>query len=82
MSTTSVFNIRQGPLESLRNYLARFYKAIIKIVTPNQEMQVGAFQNGLKEGHFNESLNHNLALSLEEVVTKVECYIKGKEINA
>lgn len=44
-------------------------------------MFVGMFQNGLKTGHFSESLAQKSASSLEEVVTKVECYIKGEEKN-
>lgn len=39
------------------------------------------FQNKLKEGHFNESICQKPPLSLEEVVTKVESYIKGEERN-
>lgn len=44
-------------------------------------MFVGAFQNGLRAGYFNESLAQRPVTSLVEVVTHVECYIKGKESN-
>lgn len=56
ISTTSLFNDRHESNESLRSYLARYNDATIKVVNPNQELFVGAFQNGLRVGPFNESL--------------------------
>lgn len=44
-------------------------------------MFVGPFQNRLRAAHFNESLTQRLAKSLAEVLTRVECYIKGEESN-
>lgn len=66
----------------MREYLAYFNEATIKVVHPNQEMFVGAFQNGLRAGTYNECLTQRLTPSLEEVVTHGECYIKGEERNA
>lgn len=82
MSITIMFNICQGPLESLRDNLTRFNKAIIKVIPLNKDMFFRAFQNGLKKGHFNESLAQNPTLMLAKVVPKTNCYIKGKERNA
>jgi len=56
VSSNSLFNVRQGQSESLRNYLARFNDSIIKVYNPNQELFVRAFQNGLRASQFNESL--------------------------
>lgn len=42
---------------------------------------MGAFQNGLKARHFNESLTQRPTSLLEEVATRAKCYIKGKERN-
>lgn len=55
VSTTSLFNVHQGYFETLIKYLVLFNKETIKVSHPNQEMFVGAFHNGLKVGHFNES---------------------------
>lgn len=55
-SITSLFKIGLGPLESLKDYIARFNESTIKVVPPNQEIFVSSFKNGLKMGHFNESL--------------------------
>jgi hypothetical protein len=56
VTATSIFATRQNHAETLREYLARFSEATIKVSNPNQEMFVSAFHNGLKVGHFNESL--------------------------
>jgi hypothetical protein len=79
---TSLFNVRQGHSESLRDYLARFNDTTIKVINPNQEVFVGAFQNGLRSGQFNESLAQKPAGSMEEIIARADCYIKGEESNA
>lgn len=56
VTTVSLFNVRQGPSEPLQEYMARLNEETIKVSHLNQEMFVGAFQNGLTVGHFNESL--------------------------
>lgn len=82
ISTTSLFNVRQEQNESLRSYLARYNDTTIKVVNPNQELLAGAFQNGLMVGPFNESLAQKPADSMEEIISRVECYNKGEESNA
>ncbi|XP_045810471.1 uncharacterized protein LOC123904913 [Trifolium pratense] len=82
VTSTSLFSIRQSHNESLRSYLARFSEATIKVSNPNQEMFVAAFHNGLRAGHFNESLAQKPASSMQEVNKRAECYIKGEESNA
>ncbi|GAU24562.1 hypothetical protein TSUD_149030 [Trifolium subterraneum] len=82
VTATSLLSIRQNGPESLREYLAHFSEATIKVSNPNQEMFVAAFQNGLKAGHFNESLAQKPAESMQEVMKRAECYIKGEESNA
>jgi len=82
VSTTSLFNVWQEQNESLRSYLARYNDATIKVVNPNQELFVGAFQNGLRAGPFNESLAQKPTNSMEEIKSRAECYIKGEESNA
>jgi hypothetical protein len=77
-----MFALRQGHAETLREYLARFSEATIKVSNPNQEMFVAAFHNGLKAGHFNESLAQKPAETMQEVMKRAECFIKGKESNA
>jgi len=77
-----LFNVRQGQSESLRNYLAWFNECTIKVSNPNQELFVGAFQNGLRADQFNESLAQKPAYSMEEIISRAECYIKGEESNA
>src|SRR6187399_1757652 len=82
VTATSLFTIRQNHAETLREYLARFCEATIKVSNPNQEMFVAAFHNGLKAGHFNESLAQKPSTSMQEIIKRAECYIKGEESNA
>ncbi|GAU29723.1 hypothetical protein TSUD_264590 [Trifolium subterraneum] len=82
VTATSLFGIRQGHNENLREYLARFNEATIQVSNPNQEMFVAAVQNGLKVGHFNESLAQKPASTMQEIMKRAECYIKGEESNA
>lgn len=42
-------------------------------------MFVEAFQNGLKFGHFNESLAQKSSTNMDEVMNIAECYIKDEE---
>ncbi|KAK2433879.1 hypothetical protein QL285_019087 [Trifolium repens] len=82
VTATNMFSLRQRSSESLREYLARFSEATIKVSNPNQEMFVAAFHNGLRAGHFNESLAQKPAETMQEVMKRAECYIKGEESNA
>ncbi|GAU22813.1 hypothetical protein TSUD_142530 [Trifolium subterraneum] len=82
VTTTSLFTIRQNYAETLREYLARFSEATITVSNPNQKMFIAAFHNGLKAGHFNESLAQKPATSMQEVIKRASCYIKGEESNA
>ena len=43
-----------------------------------QEMFLGAFQNGLKAGNFNEYFVQKLAALMEEIMTREEYHIKGE----
>ncbi|MCI26369.1 hypothetical protein A2U01_0047564 [Trifolium medium] len=67
VTATSLFSIRQNYAKPLREYLARFSEATIKVSNPNQEMFVAAFHNGLRAGHFNESLAQKPASSMQEI---------------
>ncbi|GAU49429.1 hypothetical protein TSUD_181760 [Trifolium subterraneum] len=82
VKATRLFTIRQNYAETLREYLTRFSEATITVSNPNQEMFVAAFHNGLKAGHFNESLAQKPATSMQEVIKRASCYIKSKESNA
>src|ERR1044072_425084 len=73
--------MRQRPSESLRDFMARFNEETIKVSHPNQEIFVAAFQHGLKAGQFNESLAQKPAKSMDEIITRAECYVKGEESN-
>lgn len=79
VTITSLFNVRQGASESFREYMAQFNEETLKVSHPNKEMFVGAFQNGLKSYHFNESLAQKSATSMKEVMNKLNVIPKGKK---
>ncbi|MCH82063.1 gag-pol polyprotein [Trifolium medium] len=77
VTVVSLFSIRQENAESLREFLARLSEDTIKVENPNQEMFMATFQNGLKAGHFNESLAQKPAVSMEEIMKRAECYMES-----
>jgi hypothetical protein len=79
---TSLFNLRKNQLELLHEYPARFSEATIQVLNPNHKMFVVVFHNGLKVGHFNESLAQKSATLMQEIIKRDECYIKGEQSNA
>ena len=81
VANTSLFNVRQRPTETLQDFMARFNEETIKVSHPNQEIFVAAFQHELKVGQFNESLTQKPAKSMDEIITRTECYVKGEESN-
>lgn len=66
-------------LSPVREYLARFIGEPIKVVNLNQETLVRDFQNNLKGEHLNESLVQKSVTSMEQIMERVECYIKEKK---
>lgn len=56
MVVINLFNIRQGPFESIGEYLALLNEGTIKVIKLKYKVFIGAFVNGLREKHFNESL--------------------------
>ncbi|GAU40547.1 hypothetical protein TSUD_367500 [Trifolium subterraneum] len=82
VTATRLFTIRQNYAETLREYLARFSEETMTVSNQNHEMFVAAFHNRLKAGHFDESLAQNPATSMQEVIKRASCYIKGEESNA
>lgn len=61
--------------------MARFSEEIIKVSHLNQEIFVGAFQHCPKVVQFNKSLAKKPTSNMDEVITRVECYIKVEELN-
>ncbi|KAK2430708.1 hypothetical protein QL285_029018 [Trifolium repens] len=82
VTVTSLYNICPNQLELLHEYPARFNEATIQVLNPNHKMFVDIFHNGLKTGHFKESLARKSATLMQEIIKRVECYIKKEESNA
>lgn len=75
-------DIKQGPGETLKAYLARFNENTIKVREPNQRTLLSASVKGVRSGSFNNSLEQWQPTSMDEVRRRAECYINGEEANA
>lgn len=81
-STATLFNARQRPNETLREYLGRFSDITVDVEHPDQRQFVDAFTNGLRGGQFNESLANRPPTNIQEILARAEAYMKGEESNA
>lgn len=79
VSTSSLFKVRQGNFVYLWEYLSCLSKVTIMTVNPNQDMFVEAFHNYLKIRQFSEPLTQKPSNSMEEIMSRMECYMKGEE---
>lgn len=81
MSTTNLFNVREGQSKSLREYLVRFNKAAINVINLKYDILIWAFQKLVKDKHFNEFLAKKTANSNVVEHGRVKCYVKCKDKN-
>ncbi|GAU41091.1 hypothetical protein TSUD_139940 [Trifolium subterraneum] len=75
-----LFDVRQRPTEPLKNYLARFNSATLKVTEPNEDIFVMAFEKGLSSGTFSEALTLRKANSMNEIQMRAEKHIEAEEI--
>ncbi|RDY07090.1 hypothetical protein CR513_08846, partial [Mucuna pruriens] len=67
LEVADLFDIRQAKGESLKNYLARFNNATVRVNDPDQKFSVKAFQKGLKATPFSDSLALRRPINMEEI---------------
>jgi len=75
-----LFDVRQNPDETLREYLNRFCDACTNISSPNEEILVDAFVKGLRANTFSESLVRIPALSLSEIRSRATTHIEAEDV--
>jgi len=75
-----LFDVRQNPDETLREYLNRFCDAFTNISSPNEELLVDAFVKGLRANTFSESLVRIPALSLSEIRSRATTHIEAEDV--
>ncbi|XP_073045930.1 uncharacterized protein [Primulina eburnea] len=75
----SLFEVRQGPEESLRMYIKRFNKVALDVPTCAVETKTTAFTQGLKESEFFKSLTKKVPEDFEDLLSRAEKYINMEE---
>ncbi|XP_072077907.1 uncharacterized protein [Arachis hypogaea] len=72
--------IRQGPHESLRDYMTRFTTAAMEIPDLNPEVQLHAIKSGLRPGKFQKAIAVAKPRTLEEFRKKATGQIEIEEL--
>ncbi|XP_073031174.1 uncharacterized protein [Primulina eburnea] len=75
----SLFEVRQGPEESLRMYIKRFNKVALDVPTCAAETKTTAFTQGLKESEFFKSLTKKVPEDFEDLLSRADKYINMEE---
>jgi len=75
-----LFDLRQNPDETLKEYLNHFCDACTSISSPNEEILVDAFVKGLRANTFSESLVRIPALSLSEIRSRATTHIEAEDV--
>ncbi|RDY13678.1 hypothetical protein CR513_01364, partial [Mucuna pruriens] len=79
LEVADLFDIRQAGGESLKNYMARFNDAMIRVNDPDQKFFVKAFQKGLRVGPFSDALALQKPANMEEIRLRAEKHIEMEE---
>ncbi|KAG8369315.1 hypothetical protein BUALT_Bualt15G0138500 [Buddleja alternifolia] len=71
----SLFNMHQGTIETLREYIRRFNAVGLEIPSGSAEMLANAFAQGLNDGEFFGSLAKKPANNFDNLQAREEKYI-------
>ncbi|XP_058080621.1 uncharacterized protein LOC131228771 [Magnolia sinica] len=70
--TTHLFTIKQGPKDSLKDFIARFNEEALQVEDYDDKMTLSAMFNGLKEGKFTFSIGKAKLITRAQKYTNVE----------
>ncbi|RDX67750.1 hypothetical protein CR513_53333, partial [Mucuna pruriens] len=82
LEVADLFDIKQARGKSLKDYLARFNTAIVRVNDPDQKFFIKAFQKGLRAGPFSDVLALRRPTSMEEIRVRAEKHIEVEEDQA
>ncbi|RDY06984.1 hypothetical protein CR513_08954, partial [Mucuna pruriens] len=82
LEVADLFDIKQSKGETLKNYLARFNNAMVRVNDPDKKFFVKAFQKELRAGQFSNSLALRKSLTMEEIRAQAEKHIEVEEDQA
>ncbi|XP_073120069.1 uncharacterized protein [Henckelia pumila] len=75
----SLFEVKKLGEESLRAYIRKFNKAALEVPTCDQETNITALTQGIREGEFFKSLVKKELRTFEDLLAQAEKYINMEE---
>ncbi|MGV7953810.1 hypothetical protein PJO47_29550, partial [Mycobacterium kansasii] len=69
---THLLTIKQGPKESLKDYIARFNEEALLVEDYDDKMTLAAVLSGLKEGRFTFSIGKNPPKTFADFTAKAQ----------
>jgi len=75
-----LFSIRQREGEALKDYLNRFWAVTVRLRTHDEDMMIVAFEQGMAEGPFSDSLIRNPMETFFEVREQVVTHIEAENV--
>ncbi|GFY85672.1 hypothetical protein Acr_04g0004100 [Actinidia rufa] len=79
-NASHLFTIHQKEIERLKNYVKRFYQAILEVEDPSDKVVIMAMMEGLQSGPLFDSLSKNVHKTLSAFQNKVDKYIAAEEL--
>ncbi|XP_058111138.1 uncharacterized protein LOC131254150 [Magnolia sinica] len=76
---THLLTIKQGPKESLKDYIARFNKEVLQVEDYDDKMALAVVFSGLREGRFTFSIGKNPPKTLADFVARAHKYTNAEE---
>ena len=74
-----MLTVKQQEWETLREYIKRFYKAVLEIDKANDQVRVTTFQAGLNNPDLFFSLRKTLPTTMTDLLFKVQKYMNGED---
>ncbi|PIN10856.1 hypothetical protein CDL12_16548 [Handroanthus impetiginosus] len=75
----TLYNVRQGDDESLRDYVRRFTAAVLEVPSLHKEVLANSFVNGLTEGPFFATLVTDPVENYDELLARAKKFINLEE---
>ncbi|XP_057453207.1 uncharacterized protein LOC130745080 [Lotus japonicus] len=79
VTPATLFNVRQGPNETLQSYMGRFNQLSVHLEDKMPEICIAAFELGLKPGGLNSNLSRKPVETMVHLRERVQGYIREEQ---